>query len=80
MAPTWPSSAATLFETKRIYVTEAAQQPLVNLAMVLTDAGLALVLVALALFMLWRLFDLLQDAWSLERRKWTNRLRRRCGR
>ncbi len=59
---------ATLFETKRIYVAEAAQQSLVNLAMVLTDAGLAIVLVALALLLLWRLVDLLRGGgrWSKE--------------
>jgi MFS family permease len=49
---------ATLFETKRIYVAESAQQSLVNVAMILTDAGLALVVVALGLLMLWRLADL----------------------
>jgi MFS family permease len=57
---------ATLFETKRIYVSDAAQQSVVDLAMILTDAGLALVLVALALFLLWRLFDLFKAGgrWS----------------
>jgi hypothetical protein len=59
---------ATLFETKRIYVAEAAQQSLVNWAMVLTDGGLALLLVGLALFMLWRLVDLFKKdgRWSRE--------------
>ena len=51
-------AAVTLFATKRLYVSENAQQPLVNLTMLLTDTGLALVLVALAAFMVWRLVDL----------------------
>jgi len=50
--------AVTLFETKRLYVTESAQQPLVNLSMALADLGLAAVLVTLALLMVWRLADL----------------------
>jgi hypothetical protein len=59
---------ATLFETKRIYVAEAAQQSTVNLAMILTDTGLALVLVGLALFLLWRLLDLFRAGgrWARE--------------
>ena len=51
-------TAVTLFETKRLYVTESAQQPLVNWSMALADLGLASVLVALALLMIWRLADL----------------------
>jgi hypothetical protein len=51
-------AAVTLFETKRLYVTESAQQPLVNWSMALADLGLASVLVALALLMIWRLADL----------------------
>jgi hypothetical protein len=51
-------TAVTLFETKRLYVTESAQQPLVNWSMALADLGLAAMLVALALLMVWRLADL----------------------
>lgn len=60
--------AATLFATKRLYVTESGQQPLVDWVMVLTDIGLAAVLVALAALMLWRLFDLFKPRgrWSDE--------------
>ncbi len=50
--------AVTLFETKRLYVTESAQQSLVNWSMALADLGLAAVLVTLALLMVWRLADL----------------------
>ena len=50
--------AATIFSMKRLFVSESAQQPLVNWTMLVMDFGLAMVLVALALFMLWRLFDL----------------------
>jgi hypothetical protein len=51
-------AAVTLFETKRLYVGESAQQPLVNWSMALADLGLAMVLVALACLMIWRLADL----------------------
>ncbi len=50
--------AVTLFETKRLYVSESAQGPLVSLSMALADLGLASLLVALALLMVWRLADL----------------------
>lgn len=52
--------SVTVFSMKRLFVTEAAQQGVVNWTMLLTDLGLATVLVALAVFMLWRLYDLLQ--------------------
>jgi hypothetical protein len=51
-------AAVTLFETKRLYVSEAAQQPLVDISMIISDAGLATVLVVLAGLMVWRLADL----------------------
>jgi hypothetical protein len=50
--------AVTIFSMKRLFVSEAEQQGIVNWTMLLTDIGLALVLVALALFMIWRLADL----------------------
>jgi hypothetical protein len=52
-------AGATLYGLKRLFVIEAAQQPLVDVLTVLIDIGLAAMLVALALFMLWRLYDLL---------------------
>ncbi len=60
--------AVTLFETKRLYVTESTQQPLVNWTMLLTDLGLAVVLVTLAVLLIWRLVDLFQKGgrWARE--------------
>ena len=51
-------AAVTVFEMKRLFVSEAGQQPLVNWTMLLADIGLATVLVALAALMIWRLADL----------------------
>lgn len=61
-------AAVTVFSMKRLFVTEANQQNLVNWTMLLTDIGLATVLVALAIFMLWRLADLFKakGAWKTE--------------
>ncbi|MBI5034693.1 MAG: hypothetical protein HZB51_29575 [Chloroflexi bacterium] len=50
--------AAAFFATKRLYVDEASQQPLVDVTMLMIDAGLATVLATLAIFLLWRLIDL----------------------
>jgi hypothetical protein len=50
--------SVTIFSMKRLFVDEAAQQPLVNWTMLLADLGLALVLVALAMFLIWSLYDL----------------------
>lgn len=60
--------AVTVFSMKRLFVSEAEQQDLVNWTMLLTDIGLALVLTALALFMIWRLYDLFRKrgVWARE--------------
>jgi hypothetical protein len=60
--------AATVFSLKRLFVSETVQGPLVNWTMLMAEIGLALVLVTLALFMLWRLFDLFKKngRWSQE--------------
>lgn len=50
--------AVTVFGLKRLWVSEAAQQPLVNTTILLGDIGLGTVLVVLAALMVWRLFDL----------------------
>ena len=50
--------AVTIFSMKRLFVTEVAQQSIVNWTMLLTDIGLGIVLVTLFIFMLWRLYDL----------------------
>jgi hypothetical protein len=61
-------AAVTLFETKRLYVSEAGQQPLVDISMIVSDVGLATVLVALACLMVWRLVDLFRrnGRWAKE--------------
>lgn len=51
-------ASVTVFEIKRLFVGESAQQPLVDWTMLLTDTGLASVLLVLAGFLLWRLVDL----------------------
>ncbi len=51
-------AAVSVFETKRLFVSESAQQPLVNWTMLVTDAGLASVLLVLGILMVWRLVDL----------------------
>lgn len=53
-------ASVTIFSMKRLFVTEAEQQNIVNWSMLLTDIGLATVLVVLAIFMAWRLIDLLK--------------------
>ena len=50
--------AVTVFEMKRLFISEAEQQPLVNLLMYLIDFGLGMLLVLLAVVMVWRLTDL----------------------
>lgn len=61
-------SAVSLFETKRLYVSEAEQQPLVNWTMALTDVGLGLVMAVLGGLMVWRLVDLFkrEGRWTEE--------------
>jgi len=51
-------ASVTIFEMKRLFISEAEQQPLVNVLMYLMDAGLGLLLVMLAAVMVWRLIDL----------------------
>ncbi len=50
--------AVAVYETKRLFVNELNQQPLVNLSILLVDIGLASVLLLLAILMVWRLIDL----------------------
>ncbi len=54
-------AAATLFSMKRLFVTEYFEQPIVNWTMVLMDLGLGIILVILAIFLGWRLFDLFKQ-------------------
>ena len=62
-------AAVTLFEMKRLFISEAAQQPLVNALMLAMDFGLAMLLVILAAVMVWRLVDLFKG-----RGRWTEEL------
>jgi len=51
-------AAVTVFEMKRLFITEAGQQPQVNALMYAIDFGLGMLLVLLAIVMAWRLIDL----------------------
>ena len=53
--------AMTIYEMKRLFVTEALQQPLVNKLLLLSDLGLGMLLVILAMVMVWRLIDLFKN-------------------
>ena len=61
-------AAVTVFEMKRLFISEAGQQPLVNWTMLLADIGLATALVTLAALMIWRLADLfkINGRWAEE--------------
>ena len=61
-------AAMTVFAVKRLFVSESGQQSLVNRTILLADFGLVLVLIVLAMFMLWRLFDLFKrdGRWTTE--------------
>src|SRR5512136_2314014 len=47
-------ASVTIFEMKRLFVSQATQQPLVNTVMALMDFGLGMLLVVLAMVMIWR--------------------------
>jgi len=51
-------ASVTILELKRLFISEATQQPLVNTLMILIDFGLGMLLVVLAIVLIWRLFDL----------------------
>ncbi len=51
-------AAVTIFSMKRLFVTEYAEQPLVNITMLLTDFGLGAILVITGGLFFWRLMDL----------------------
>lgn len=61
-------AAVTVYELKRLVVSEAHQQPLVNTVLLLVDVGLGMVLVILALLLIWRLLDLFrhEGRWAVE--------------
>lgn len=62
-------AAIAILETKRVYVTEAQQQPLVDGVVLATDIGLGMVLLTLAALMVWRLVDLFNN-----RGRWTQEI------
>jgi hypothetical protein len=53
---------------KRLFISEAEQQPLVNTVMILADFGLGMLLIILAMVMIWRLLDLFKKKgrWTVE--------------
>jgi hypothetical protein len=53
--------AVTIFEMKRLFITEAAQQPLINGLMYAIDFGLGMLLVILAILLIYRLADLFKN-------------------
>ena len=62
-------AGVTIFEMKRLFITEAEQQPLVNGLMYAIDFGLGALLVLLAIVMVWRLTDLFKKKgkWAAEK-------------
>jgi hypothetical protein len=62
-------AAVTVFEMKRLFISEAEQQPLVNTVLLLMDFGLGMLLVILALVMVWRLVDLFKG-----KGRWTDEI------
>lgn len=62
-------ASVTIFEIKRLFISEAEQQPLVNTLMLLADFGLGMLLVILAMVMIWRLIDLFK-----KKGRWTQEL------
>ncbi len=60
--------SVTVFSMKRLFVAESAQEGVVNTTMLLTDIGLATILVLLAALMVYRLVDLFKKngRWSKE--------------
>lgn len=61
-------ASVTIFEMKRLFITEYTQQALVNKLMILADIGLGAVLVMLAGFLVWRLIELIKPTgmWKRE--------------
>ena len=62
-------AGVTAFEMKRLFITEAEQQPLVNGLMYAIDFGLGALLILLAIVMVWRLIDLFKKKgkWIIEK-------------
>lgn len=58
----------TIFSIKRMFISEFDQQPLVDTTMLLADFGLGAIMVILAILIIWRLYDFMNDRgrWSQE--------------
>ncbi len=61
-------AAITVFEMKRLFVDEASQQSVVNWTILIADIAIAIVLITIALFLIWRLADFFKrdGRWSAE--------------
>ncbi len=61
-------ASVTVFSMKRLFVSQLFERKVVNWTMLFTDIGLGTILVALAVLMLWRLFDLFkgEGVWKKE--------------
>jgi hypothetical protein len=61
-------ASVTIFEMKRLFISEAEQQPLVNTVMFVMEFCLGMLLVILAMVLIWRLIDLFKKKgrWSDE--------------
>ena len=61
-------AGVTIFEMKRLFISEASQQPLVNGLMLAMDFGLGALLTLLAVVLVWRLVDLFKPGgrWQTE--------------
>jgi hypothetical protein len=58
----------TIFSMKRGFVSTYDQQPLVDWTMIFADFGLGAIMVVLAMFLLWRIYDFMNEkgAWQQE--------------
>ena len=54
-------AAMTLFSTKRLFVSESGQQPVVDWTILVADIGLVVLLATLGVLMGWRLIDLFRS-------------------
>jgi hypothetical protein len=61
-------ASMTIFSFKRSFFSEYDQQPLVDLVMLLADFGLGAIMVILAMLLLWRIYDFMNEkgAWQQE--------------
>lgn len=62
-------AAVTLFEMKRLFISEATQQPLVNVLILVMDTGVGIVLLTVGILLAFRFYDLFRHRgrWREER-------------